>query len=168
MSDLHLRRKFVRGRGRRGKESSWMKVWPSLHQTGPLSPNPHIGMARRSWGGMLSAAHVIPVCSQFAPPSPLLHGQGLGWLGFSRSPPCLYSASPSQLWIYLIFLSLPRSLYLMFIFLHRFCILFICLAFHLISPILKGLSGEERASPASPSSIYQIRPGVRFYLRKGR
>lgn len=34
-------------------------------------------------------------------------------------------------------------------------------------PILKGLSGEERDSPASPHFIYQIRPGVRFYLRKG-
>lgn len=110
---------------------------------------------------MLSAApRLFPSC-------PSLHEPAPGWLGFSRSPPCLSSASPSQPRICLIFLALLCSLYLVFIFLHRFCILFICLSFHLISPILKGLSGEERASPASPSSIYQIRPGVRFYLRKG-
>lgn len=60
-----------------------MRVWPSLHQTGSLSPNPHVGTARRSWGGMLSTAHIIPVCSQFAPLGPSLRAQGLG---FIRSP----------------------------------------------------------------------------------
>lgn len=63
---------------------------------------------------------------------------------------------------------LPPSLELVFIFLLRFCILFIWFSCHLASPILKALSGANRASPASPSTIYQIRPGVRFYFRTGK
>lgn len=60
-----------------------MNAWPSLHKPGSLSPDPTIDTARRSWGGMSSAAHIISVCSQFALPSPSLHMQGLG---FGRFP----------------------------------------------------------------------------------
>lgn len=145
------------------EESSWTNVWPSLHKSGSRSPNPTHRYGREELGRDTKCCprytSVFPVCSlQF-----LTSHAGAGvW----QVSPCLYSASPPQLWICIVFLSFPCSLYLMFIFL-CFYILFICLSFHLISPILKGLSGEERASPASPRFIYQIRPGVRFYLRKG-
>lgn len=63
-----------------------MKAQPSLQQTGSLSPNSHAASARKSWGGMLSTAHLILVHSQFAALRPLPHAQGPGWSGFSRSP----------------------------------------------------------------------------------
>lgn len=35
-----------------------MKAWLSLHDTASFTPNPHVGMARRCWGGMLSTPHL--------------------------------------------------------------------------------------------------------------
>lgn len=138
-----------------------METWTFLYHSRYPSPNSPCEHGQEELG-----MNILHQCE--GPPGPSLHAQELGWLGFSR-PPLAFPLLPiPAIDLPCFSLSLPHPLYLLFIFLHRFCILFICLSFHLISPILKGLSGEERASPASPSSICQIRPGVRFYLTKGK
>lgn len=134
---------IVRGYWRRGKGSSWMETRTFLYHSRSPSPNSPCEHGQEELG-----RDILHQCEGL-----LASCTGARLVGVWKVLSCLPSASHPSYRSASFFLSHPHPLYLLFIFLHRFCILFICLSFRLISPILKGLSGEERASP-SFSQLY--------------